>query len=53
MTLTEAQRYMEKVYLEQGWITPEQIRDIKRDSLIKATSLLVLVLGLVFIFLVV
>jgi len=46
MTITEAVDYMEKVYLENGWITPEQVKRIRRDSFIMAISIILLPIAL-------
>ena len=42
MTLTEATEYMFKVYLENGWLTPEQVKRIRYDSFIMAISIVLL-----------
>lgn len=41
-TTTEAMNYMLKVYLEQGWITPKQVKEIKRDSFIVTLGIVLL-----------
>ena len=44
MTLTEALRYTEEVYLEEGWITPKQLQRVRRDALIMGIAIMVVAL---------
>lgn len=52
-TLTDAANYMEKVYIENGWLTPKQAKRIRRESLMIAIGIvsIPIAFGVIFFFL--
>ena len=44
MTITEANEYMIKIYLEEGWLIPHQVKKINQDALVIMLGIISMIL---------